>query len=165
MVRVPSRVTRARKKVENSGGRLIPKAKNSCSRSLNMAALGAAPAARCRFMKRARARSSWSSSKWRRRVATSSTADRSSPASRCCTATSISRMEACWRGSSRPVAPKLIKGGEHLLDGPAQLGLEQLADRLRRGRGDMVLEPAQLGHHPGREPVGAGRQHLAELDE
>jgi hypothetical protein len=38
-------VTRARKKVENSGGRLIPKAKNSCSRSLNIAALGAAPAA------------------------------------------------------------------------------------------------------------------------
>jgi hypothetical protein len=63
------------------------------------------------------------------------------------------------------VAPKSIKGGEHLLDGPAQLGLEQLADRLRRGRGDLVLEPAQLGHHPGREQVGAGRQHLAELDE
>ena len=58
-----------------------------------------------------------------------------------------------------------VEGGEHLLDGPAQPGLEQLPDRLRRGRGDLVLEPAQLGHHPGREQVGAGRQDLAELDE
>ena len=71
-----------------------------------MAALGAAPAPRCLAMNRASARSSCSSSKRRRRVATSRTAWRSRPASRCWTATSISRIDACCRASSRPVAPK-----------------------------------------------------------
>ena len=46
VVSVPSKVISARKNVLSSGGRLIPKVKNSWSRSLNIAALGTMPGAR-----------------------------------------------------------------------------------------------------------------------
>jgi hypothetical protein len=67
-------------------------------------------------MKRANARSNCSSSNRRRGVATSRTAWRSRAASPCWTATSISRIDACSRASSRPVDSGRVLAPPHFAE-------------------------------------------------
>src|SRR5215216_1640255 len=93
----------------------------------------------------------------RKKVATSSTADRSSPASRCCTATSISRMDACWSGSSRPVAPPsdAIRAISSKAGGGAWVG-----DLGVGGHVDQVGDAGVEGPAQGRAELGRGGDQL-----
>jgi hypothetical protein len=58
-----------------------------------------------------------------------------------------------------------LEPGEHGVGRRAELGGQQRLDAGRIGGRDVILEPGQLGDDIGREQVGPGREHLAELDE
>ena len=59
----------------------------------------------------------------------------------------------------------VVEPAEKLLDGFAEVSLDGRADHLRRVGRRVRAQLAQLVRHGGAELVGAGAEHLAELDE